>query len=44
VQAIALRQAVEEPLTQLALVLGDEFPTDLAEVLDRSHEARERVS
>jgi hypothetical protein len=25
-------------------VLGDEFPTDLAEVLDRSHEARERVS
>jgi hypothetical protein len=25
-------------------LLGDAFPTDLAEVLDRSHEARERVS
>ena len=39
----ALRQPVEEPLPELALVLGDEFPADLAEVLDRGDEARQQL-
>src|SRR6266576_262508 len=43
VQRAAVRQAVEEPLAQLALMCLDRFPADRVDVLDRCDEAREQL-
>jgi hypothetical protein len=43
VQRAAVRQAVEEPLAQFALVCLDRVPADRVDVLDRRDEAREQL-